>query len=184
MHKAIFMDRDGVIIQNRPNYVLSWSDVEYLPQSFEALRIIHPTIKIIIITNQSAVGRGLITLQAAQALNQRIEQEIRDHGGRVDGSYMCPHSPQQACQCRKPQPGLILRAARELDIDLDNSLLIGDALSDILAGKNAGIPKNILVETGRGSQQILLPELHLIDDILIYKNLLTAVLDQPGFFTR
>jgi D-glycero-D-manno-heptose 1,7-bisphosphate phosphatase len=183
MNKAIFMDRDGVIIENRPNYVLSWSDVEFLPQSIEALRIIHPAIKLIIITNQSAVGRGLITLQAAQALNQRIEQEIRDHGGRVDGSYMCPHSPQQACQCRKPQPGLILQAARELDIDLDNSIMIGDALSDILAGKNAGIHRNILVETGRGSQQILLPELHLIDDILIYKNLLTAVLDQPGFLS-
>jgi D-glycero-D-manno-heptose 1,7-bisphosphate phosphatase len=183
MHKAIFMDRDGVIIENRPNYVLSWSDVEFLPQSFDALRIIHPDVKIVIITNQSAIGRGLITLQAAQELNQQIEQEIHNHGGRVDGSYMCPHAPQQACQCRKPQPGLILRAARELDIDLANSLMIGDALSDVLAGKNSGIPKNILVETGRGSQQILLPELHLIDDILIYKNLLTAILDQPGFFT-
>lgn len=182
MHKAIFMDRDGVIIENRQNYVLSWSDVDFLPDSFEALQIIHPAIKIIIITNQSAVGRGLITLQAAQTLNQRIEQEIRNHGGRVDASYMCPHSPQQACQCRKPQPGLILQAARELDIDLDHSLMIGDALSDMLAGKNAGIPKNILVETGRGSQQILLPELHRIDDILIYKNLLSAVRDQPGFF--
>ena len=94
------MDRDGVIIENRPNYVLSWSDVEFLPQSFEALRIIHPAIKIVIITNQSAVGRGLITLQAAKALNQRIVNEIRNHGGRVDGSYMCPHSPLQACHCR------------------------------------------------------------------------------------
>jgi D-glycero-D-manno-heptose 1,7-bisphosphate phosphatase len=183
MHKAIFMDRDGVIIENRPNYVLSWSDVEFLPHSIDALRIINPNIKIVIITNHSAVGRGLITLQAAKALNQRIVKEIRNHGGRVDGSYMCPHSPQQACQCRKPLPGLILRAARELNIDLANSLMIGDAFTDILAGKNAGISKNILVETGRGSQQILLPELHLIDDILIYKNLLTAVLDQPGFLS-
>lgn len=173
------MDRDGVIIENCPNYVLHWSDVKFLPQSLEALRIINPAIKIIIITNQSAIGRGLITLAEGQDLNQRIESEVRKQGGRIDASYMCPHSPQQACQCRKPQPGLILQAARELDIDLAHSIMIGDALSDILAGKNAGISKNILVETGRGSQQLLLPELQQIDDILVFNNLLTAVLEQP-----
>ena len=183
MNKAIFMDRDGVIIENRPNYVLSWSDVEFFPESLAALRIVRPSIKVIIITNQSAVGRGLISLSEAQALNRRIEEEIRIHGGKVDDSYLCPHSPQQACQCRKPQPGLILQAARELDLDLSNSIMIGDALSDILAGKNAGIPKNILVETGRGSQQRLLPELRQFDDLLIYSNLLTALLDQPEFIT-
>jgi D-glycero-D-manno-heptose 1,7-bisphosphate phosphatase len=183
MHTAIFMDRDGVIIENRPHYVLTWSDVEFIPQSLEALRRIRPTIKVIIISNQSAVGRGLINLSEALALNRRIEEEIRNHGGRVDGSYLCPHSPQQACQCRKPRPGLILQAARELDLDLAHSIMIGDALSDILAGKNAGITKNILVETGRGSQQLLLPELRQIDDLLIYSNLLTALLDQPEFIT-
>jgi D-glycero-D-manno-heptose 1,7-bisphosphate phosphatase len=120
-----------------------------------------------------------LQIHTTQGLNQQIEGICKR--GRVDASYMCPHSPQQTCHCRKPQPGLILQAARELDIDLAHSIMIGDALSDILAGKNAGISKNILVETGRGSQQLLLPELHQIDDILIYRNLLTAVLDQQGF---
>ena len=181
MHRAIFLDRDGVIIENRSDYVLSWSDVEFYPQALEALRRIHPKIKIVIVTNQSAVGRGLITLDAAQELNQRIEREILNRGGRVDGFFMCPHAPEQTCLCRKPQPGLILQAARELQIDLSNSLMVGDALTDILAGKNAGIRRTILLRTGRGSHQAALPELDLLDDVHIYDTLLDAIQEQSGF---
>ena len=183
MHRAIFLDRDGVIIENRPNYVRSWSDVEFYPQALEALRKIQPDVKIVIVTNQSAIGRGLITLQAAQKINQRIVRTIRRNGGRVDGLYMCPHSPEQECTCRKPKPGLILQAARELNLDLPNSLMIGDALSDLLAGKNAGIQKTILLRTGRGDQQAALPEIQRMKDILIYDTLLDALSDQPDVLT-
>lgn len=183
MHRAIFLDRDGVIIENRPNYVRSWSDVEFYPQALEALRKIQPDVKIVIVTNQSAIGRGLITLQAAQKINQRIVRTIRRNGGRVDGLYMCPHSPEQECTCRKPKPGLILQAARELNLDLPNSLMIGDALSDLLAGKNAGIQKTILLRTGRGDQQAALPEIQRMKDILIYDTLLEALSDQPDVLT-
>ena len=179
MHKAIFLDRDGVIIENRQNYVLSWSDVEFFPKALEALSKIQPEIKIIIVTNQSAVGRGLISLQDALDINRRIEQEILKNGGRVDGFVMCPHSPEQACFCRKPQPGLILQAARDMNIDLAQSVLIGDALTDILAGKNAGIHRTILLRTGRGSHQATLPELNLLQDVMIYNTLSEAVQDQP-----
>jgi len=182
MHSAIFLDRDGVIIENKSDYVLSWSDVEFFPQALKALqKISQSPFKIVIITNQSAVGRGLITLHVAQALNRRIEQEILKHGGRVDGLFMCPHSPEQACTCRKPQPGLIFQAAHQLDIDLSTSILVGDALTDIFAGINAGIRRTILVKTGRGSQQAALPEMDRMNEVLIYDTLLDAILKQPEF---
>ena len=160
---------------------LGWSDVEFFPQALTALSKIQPEIKIIIVTNQSAVGRGLIRLQDALEINQRIEQEILKHGGRVDGFFMCPHSPEQACFCRKPQPGLILQAARDQNIDLAQSVLVGDALPGIHAGKNAGIHRTILLRTGRGSHQAVLPELKLVQDVIIYDTLSEAVQDQPEF---
>jgi len=159
MNPALFLDRDGVIIENQSNYVRSWEDVTILPGALEALARVNTTnFKIIIITNQSAVGRGIITLEDAWAINDRIIQVIQRSGGRVDGTYMCPHAPPQGCDCRKPRPGLIMKASSEHTIDLKRSILVGDALSDIQAGQNAGIPTNFLVRTGRGEKQSLLPE--------------------------
>lgn len=182
MHAAIFLDRDGVIIENRSNYVLRWSDVEFFPQAIEALRkiSIYP-FKIVIITNQSAIGRGLITLEAAHQINRRIEKIVKKHGGKIDGFFMCPHAPEDACLCRKPQPGLFLQAARELDIDLTASIMVGDALSDLLAAKNAGIHRVFLVKTGRGAAQALLPEMDHLDGVQIYNTLLEAIQKQLDF---
>jgi D-glycero-D-manno-heptose 1,7-bisphosphate phosphatase len=182
MHTAIFLDRDGVIIENRSNYVLSWSDVEFFPQAIEAFRkIANSPYKIVIITNQSAIGRGLITLEAAQKINRRIEQIIIKNGGKIDGLFMCPHSPEDACLCRKPQPGLFFQAAQELEIDLPSSIMIGDALTDILAAHNAGIRKAILVKTGRGTTQAVLPEFDQIEGVQVYGTLLEAVQNLPDF---
>jgi D-glycero-D-manno-heptose 1,7-bisphosphate phosphatase len=154
MFPAIFLDRDGVIIENRPNYVRSWEDVKFFPQALTALAsIANSSFKIIIVTNQSGVGRGLISLKTANEVNQRFITEIEQHGGRIDRVFMCPHSPDEGCNCRKPQPGLILRAEKELSIDLKRSIMIGDALSDIQAGQTAGIARTMLVRTGRGAEQ-------------------------------
>ena len=159
MNPAVFLDRDGVIIQNRENYVRSWKDVEFLPSSLQALKQLSQTsYKIIIITNQSAIGRGIITMEQAEAINQRIIEEITDAGGRVDGLFICPHTPDDHCFCRKPLPGLILQAADALSIDLPSSAMIGDALTDIQAGSAAGIKTLILVKTGRGQEQFQLPQ--------------------------
>jgi D-glycero-D-manno-heptose 1,7-bisphosphate phosphatase len=154
MFPAIFLDRDGVIIENLPNYVRSWEDVQIYPQALEALASIENSpYKIIIVTNQSAVGRGLITLKTAHEISEKLISEIEHQGGRIDRVLMCPHSPEEGCNCRKPQPGLILRAEHELSIDLSRSIMIGDALSDIQAGQTAGVARTMLVRTGRGVEQ-------------------------------
>jgi D-glycero-D-manno-heptose 1,7-bisphosphate phosphatase len=158
MYKAIFLDRDGVIIENRSNYVRSWADVAFISGALEALeRLAATPYKVVVVTNQSAVGRGIITLAEAQAINKKLLEVIDDAGGRIDGLYLCPHAPEVGCQCRKPLPGLLLNAAGDLDIDLKKSLMVGDALTDVQAGQGAGVPDNYLVLTGRGMDQMKLP---------------------------
>lgn len=178
MQPALFLDRDGVIIENRQDYVRSWTDVTFYPQALGALaKIKSSQHKIFIITNQSVVGRGLISQDAAREINERLVKEIQFSGGRIDGVFMCPHAPQDNCNCRKPQPGLLLDAASMHSIDLQNSILIGDALSDILAGQQAGIPRNVLVLTGRGLDQSTLPLASQIPEFLTYENLFDALED-------
>ncbi|NLG71704.1 MAG: HAD-IIIA family hydrolase [Chloroflexi bacterium] len=160
MHPAIFLDRDGVIIENRPAYVRSWEDVEIFPQALTALaRVCKSPYKIVIVTNQSGVGRGLIQMETAEEINRRLVREIEKAGGRIDAVLMCPHAPEDRCGCRKPLPGLFFQAARQLQIDLSRSVMIGDAVSDLQAGKAAGIPRRFLVRTGRGAIQENLPEI-------------------------
>lgn len=155
MVPALFLDRDGVIIENREQYVRKWSDVAFIPGALQALASVKTSrFKIILVTNQSAIGRGIITASLAQEINQRMCQIIEQAGGRIDAVYVCPHTPSDRCACRKPQPGLLLNAARDLAIDLNRSILIGDALEDLLAGQNAGLERTILVLTGRGSDQL------------------------------
>jgi D-glycero-D-manno-heptose 1,7-bisphosphate phosphatase len=158
MFPAIFLDRDGVIIENRANYVRSWSDVVFFPHALEALsEASRSPYKFVIVTNQSAVGRGILPYSLALDLNQGVVDEIVQHGGRIDGAYICPHSPHDGCECRKPKPGLLLQAAAELSIDLKQSIMIGDALTDIQAGQSAGVYQTVLLMTGRGAQQSRLP---------------------------
>lgn len=154
MQPAIFIDRDGVIIQNCDQYVRTWQDVEIFPQAIQALA--SPDLrayKVVIVTNQSGIGKGLIAPDTAHAINQRLVEIIRAAGGVVDGLYMCPHTDEDACACRKPKPGLLLQAAQDLEIDLANSIMVGDALTDMQAGWAAGVRANILVRTGRGADQ-------------------------------
>lgn len=155
MPRAIFLDRDGVIIQNQPDYVRGWSDVVLFPQAAQALRLLKDTsYQIVIVTNQAAVGKGLVQREVVDEINQRLFSEIHALGGRVDRVYVCPHTAEMHCPCRKPKPGLILQAADELEIDLSQSILIGDALSDLQAGHSAGIQQLILVKTGLGIEQL------------------------------
>jgi D-glycero-D-manno-heptose 1,7-bisphosphate phosphatase len=176
MYPAIFIDRDGVIIENRADYVRSWSDVVLFPQAISALaRINTSPYKIVMVTNQSGIGRGFFTLETARQINQRLVKLIEKAGGRIDGVFMCPHQPEDHCDCRKPKPGLLLQARSELDLDLSRSLLIGDALSDIKAGRAAGIPDNVLVLTGRGREQAQLPDAQNMQPFSVYNNLQEAL---------
>lgn len=176
MNPAIFLDRDGVIIENRPNYVRSWDDVEIFPQALKTLvNISRSPYSIVIVTNQSAVGRGLISLSTAQAINRQLVDEIKQAGGRIDGVYMCPHAPWEGCDCRKPEPGLFFQAARELSLDLMRSVMVGDALSDIIAAREAGIPRQAMVLTGRGAAQAKLPEAISLQPLIVFADLKSAL---------
>jgi D-glycero-D-manno-heptose 1,7-bisphosphate phosphatase len=172
MYPAVFLDRDGVLIENREDYVREWSQVFIYPKTHLSLfRIQQAGYKIIIVTNQSAVGRGLISLQTAQEINRKLVETIRENNGQVDRVYMCPHHPDDGCDCRKPKPGMILQAARELDLDLSRSWMIGDAWSDMLAGQAAGVQGLLMVKTGRGTDQLRetrrneVKNVHLVEDI-------------------
>jgi len=176
MYPALFLDRDGVIIENRPNYIRSWADVYIYPQALEALvKVRIAPYKIVIATNQSVVGRGLISFSEAEVINQRLVAEIEAAGGRIDAIFMCPHTPEENCACRKPLPGLLYQAAELLSIDLKKSIMIGDALSDIIAGQAAGVQKNVLVRTGRGALQASLANTVSIEPFLVYDTLAQAL---------
>ncbi len=176
LRPALFLDRDGVIIENRADYVRTWEDVVFYPRALEALRLLRDApYAIVIVTNQSAVGRGIITLEEAESINRRVAAHIRAHGGRVDGLYMCPHAPSEGCACRKPQPGMLLQAARDLHLDLARSWMVGDALTDVQAGQAAGVAQTVLLRTGRGmAQALLLQDAHL-DGVLVVDDLLNLL---------
>ena len=172
MYAAIFLDRDGVIIENRASYVRTWEDVSFYPQALDALRKVHNSpYKIFIVTNQSAVGRGIITLQEANFINQKVVDQIEAAGGRIDDVFMCPHAPDDHCNCRKPLPGLFLDAKEKYFLKLEDSMMVGDALTDIIAGQSAGVLTNLLVRTGRGLFQIANPDTKQYKTIEVYDDL-------------
>ncbi len=120
-------------------------DVHVLPGAAEGIRALAGAgYLIVIVTNQSGVGRGLITVSELDRVNERLRSELRARGAEFDALYYCPHTPDDHCSCRKPMPGLLLRAASELDIDLPSSYSIGDREWDVEAGQRAGT-KTVLI---------------------------------------
>ncbi|MCP4356935.1 MAG: HAD family hydrolase [Chloroflexi bacterium] len=173
---ALFLDRDGVIMENCPNYVRSWTDVHFFPQALQALaRIRRCPYKIIVVTNQSAVGRGILTYEAALELNERIIERVRQENGRVDAAYICPDAPDKETGCRKPKPGMLHRAAQEHQLNLHQSIMIGDALTDVQAGRAAGVRVAALLLTGRGQTQAAKPEAAALQPIPTYPDLQAAL---------
>ena len=161
-----------MLVENRPDYVRDWSHVKIIPEAIHALSLAQArNYKIVIVTNQSAVGRGLMLEATAQDINHRLVDLIQHRGGRVDAVYMCPHKPNDDCLCRKPKPGLLLQAARELSLDLQRSWMIGDAWSDLQAGQRAGVGHTILLRTGRGVDQLSRPGPEDLIGHLIFDNL-------------
>jgi D-glycero-D-manno-heptose 1,7-bisphosphate phosphatase len=153
LRPAIFLDRDGVIIENRADYVKSLAEVKFIAGAVEAVaRLGRRDWLIIIVTNQAAIGRRIVAREAVEMINAYVVDTIIAAGGRVDGVYFCPHHPDEACACRKPKPGLLLQAANDLSIDLKASVMIGDAASDVQAAVAAGV-KPILVLTGLAERQ-------------------------------
>ncbi len=173
MH-AILLDRDGVINRERPDYVKNWAEFEFLPGVLEALRRLAALEwPILVITNQSAIGRGIVTSTTVHDIHRRMIAAVEAAGGRVDAVFVCPHHPDDACECRKPRPGLLYQAARQFQLRLADCYFVGDTMADYQAARAAGC-RPILVQSGRQGAQ--LPQ--LLDDaaaVPLVANLQAAV---------
>lgn len=155
MRPAIFLDRDGVINENRADHVLRWEDFAPVRGALSGLRQLAGLgLPIFVVTNQAAVARGDITGAGLDLLHARMARLVAAHGGRIDGVYYCPHTAHDNCDCRKPLPGLFHQAARAHGLSLGDSYYVGDALTDIAAGQAAKC-RTTLVQTGRGMVQLL-----------------------------
>ena len=137
--KAIFLDRDGVLNKNKDDYVKNISELEIFPYILEPIKKLQSAgFKIIVITNQSAINRGLMTEKHLNEIHEKIQSFLIPHNAKIDSFYYCPHTPAENCSCRKPKTGLLLKAIDDFLIDIPNSWFIGDRDSDIQAGESVG----------------------------------------------
>ncbi len=157
--KAVFLDRDGTLNAD-PGYPSQYEQIAAYPESFEAVRKLNGAgLLAVVVTNQSAVGRGLLTEEDLNDIHARLSASFARHDARLDAIYFCPHYAQSAepryrkeCDCRKPNPGLALRAAADLGFDLAGSYMIGDKAEDIIFGMNIrAVPVLVLTGSGRES---------------------------------
>ena len=149
MTKAIFLDRDGVINQERKDYVKNIEEFIIFENVSDAISLIkNHNFLVILITNQSAVNRKLLTIKNLDKIHEKLQNYLKIHNTSFDHVYFCPHMPNENCNCRKPKPGLIKKASQKYNIDLKNSWMIGDKEVDIKAANSAGISNTILVQTG------------------------------------
>ncbi len=173
--KAVFIDRDGVINQNRRDHVKSWEEFVFLPRAADALvELTRRGFATVVLTNQAVVNRGIASRETIDEIHRRMVAELAAKGARIDGVFYCPHRPEERCLCRKPQPGLLFEAAEKLGVDLSQSYLVGDAMSDVVAGKAAGC-RTILVLTGRGLKEFLSPRARSVRGYSISVDLWHAV---------
>jgi histidinol-phosphate phosphatase family protein len=152
--RVLFLDRDGVINEDREDYVKSWQEFKFIKGVRPALKKIKEAqIPVVVITNQSIIGRGWVSERDLTALHGRMSAAIKEGGGEILKIYHCPHHPKDRCRCRKPRIGLLKQAAREFDFDLKECLFVGDSLKDIQAGNRAGC-RTVLVQTGQGEESL------------------------------
>ena len=152
MKRAFFLDRDGVIIE-QIEYIKEPDEVKLTPGAADALKLIHENgFLVVVVSNQSGIARKKFTLEELMAVQSRMYELLAERGEKIDGFYFCPHDPHvESCPCRKPKPGMILQAARELGIDVSASFMIGDRPADVETGLNAGCRDCAMVLTGYGA---------------------------------
>ena len=137
---TIFLDRDGIINKNRDDYVKSIEEFEILPNVPEAIKLLNSSnYQVIVISNQSAVNRGFLSIQTLKEIHQFLQSKLNEFDAKIDAFYYCPHRPDELCDCRKPKSALFLRAAKEHRLDLNAAVMIGDRDSDMIAAQNIGI---------------------------------------------
>jgi len=176
---GVFLDRDGTVCEE-VGYVNHVSRCRLMPRSAEAIRLLNEAgRRIAIVTNQAGVARGYFKEDMILAVHERLRGLLAESGARVDRIYYCPHHPtageppyRGACDCRKPLPGLVLRAARELGIDLTRSYMVGDSARDVQAAQAAGVtPVLVLTGYGRGEwehqrERFSVPPAYVAEDLL------------------
>jgi len=156
---AVFLDRDGTLTAEG-EWVTKSAELELLPFAAEAIaKLSRAGFAVVLATNQSAVARGLIREEELAEIHAHLERELARGGARLDGVYSCPHHPTEGsapyrrdCECRKPKPGMLLAAARDLGLDLARSWVVGDAERDLAAGAAVGA-NGVLVATGKGESE-------------------------------
>jgi len=171
LDKVVFLDRDGVINRDSPTYIKSWDEFEFLPGSLEAMALLTRNgFTIIVITNQSIIGRGMAAPESLSHTHRQMSDAVAARGGRIHDIFFCPHNPEDGCDCRKPAPGLILKARDAYDIDLAGAVMVGDSAKDIECARSAGCGASVLVKTGNGHSAIdtlnekgILPDYHAAD---------------------
>ncbi|MEI7533657.1 MAG: HAD family hydrolase [Verrucomicrobiae bacterium] len=151
MKRAVFLDRDGTLIVEK-NYLHRPEDVELFPGAGAALKkLADAGFKLLVVTNQSGIGRGFFTMADAESVNTRVNQELARDGVHFEKTYIAPEAPDQPSRVRKPSPQFLFDARDEFDLNLAESFMVGDKLIDLECGWNAGVKKSILVRTGYGA---------------------------------
>lgn len=178
VRRAVFLDRDGTMLEEG-NYVDRLDRLVFFPYTIDAIRALNDeNFAVVVVTNQSGVARGMYPESFVTEGHEYIDGRLRAGGARVDGYYYCPHHPEgsvtalrQDCDCRKPRPGQLLQAAKDLNLDLRQSFIIGDRWKDIEAGKAVGA-RAVLVRTGYGREA---EQTKPADDTAVVDNLIQAV---------
>ncbi len=150
--KAVFLDRDGTIIED-VGYLKNTSDINFYSDVYTALLLFQKSYKLFIVTNQAGVAKGVTSLDEVKAVNKAIEDRFIKEGIVITETYVCPHSKDDNCNCRKPKPFFLKEAARKYNIDLSKSFMVGDHPSDVYCAENAGAT-GIYLFTGHGSKHL------------------------------
>lgn len=172
--KAVFLDRDGTLIED-VGHLKYLDQINFYADAYTALLLLQKAYKLFIVTNQSGVAEGAISLEEVSVINQAIEKRFRNEGIEITEIFVCPHSKEDNCKCRKPKPFFLKKAARKYNIDLSKSYMIGDHPSDIYCAENAGAT-GIYLFTGHG-----LRHLHEFKKKPIYQ---PAILDAAKYIIK
>ncbi|HAW49432.1 TPA: D-glycero-beta-D-manno-heptose-1,7-bisphosphate 7-phosphatase [bacterium] len=172
---CVFIDRDGVINEELYDYVKKKEDFRLLPNVGKAIRLLNENnVLAIMISNQAGIGKGLYSEDTMEEINSLMKEKLANEGAYLDAIYYCPHHPDNGCFCRKPEPGMLEKAAHNFNLDLKNCIMIGDRIQDIEAGKRIGC-KTILVLTGYGKKMLENKENWQYEPDFITDNLYEAV---------
>ena len=148
-HRAVFLDRDGTL-NTEVDYLSSVKDLRLIKNTAKAIQILNQNrIKVIIVTNQSGIKRGLFSIDDLDRVHDELKRRLRRKGAHIDAIYYCPHHPDDGCLCRKPKKGMFEKAAKDFDLKLNKCYVVGDKLTDIKSAHNISA-KGILVRTGYG----------------------------------